>query len=248
MTDLAETRTPEGVAGMFDGLAKGYDRINDLMTGGMHRLWKRRLVERLALRPGDRVLDLCSGTGDIALLEARVVGPDGSVTGLDFSVRMLDVARSRPGASGMAAVIWQEGDATRLPFEDASFAAVSVGFGLRNVQDLDQALREAVRVLRPGGHFASLDLGKPRLLPVRWATGLHARYLAPVLAWLAGGPWSAYAYLPRSNRFFPDQRELARRFRTAGLSEVTVQDFGLGAVALVSGRKPADAPFSAESC
>jgi len=235
--DLAESRTPDGVSRMFDGIAARYDRINDLMTGGMHRLWKRKLVAVLGLRQGDRVLDLCSGTGDLALLEATVTGAGGEVVGLDFSDRMLGVARTRSVPAG-APVSWVLGDATRLNWPDASFRAVSVGFGLRNVEDLGAALAEAYRVLEPGGCFASLDLGKPRSRILRLLTAIHASFIAPWLAWLAGGDRAAYAYLPRSNRHFPDQRELARRLEISGFAEVTVQDLGLGAVALVSGRKP----------
>ncbi|MEB3204975.1 MAG: ubiquinone/menaquinone biosynthesis methyltransferase [Candidatus Sericytochromatia bacterium] len=239
--DLAESRTPEGVSRMFDGIAARYDRINDLMTGGMHRLWKRRLVAVLGLRQGDRVLDLCSGTGDLALLEATVTGAAGEVVGLDFSDRMLGVARTRPVPAG-APVSWVLGDATRLTWPDATFRAVSVGFGLRNVQDLDAALAEAYRVLEPGGSFASLDLGKPRSRFLRLLTAVHASHIAPWLAWLAGGDRAAYAYLPRSNRHFPDQRELAGRLEAVGFTEVAVVDLGLGAVALVSGRKPVAGP------
>lgn len=239
--DLAESRAPEGVSRMFDGIAARYDRINDLMTGGMHRLWKRRLVKVLGIRPGDQVLDLCSGTGDLALLAAAVAGSAGQVVGLDFSDRMLDVARTRKAGNG-APVHWVLGDATSLSWAEGSFRAVSVGFGLRNVQDLDATLAEAFRVLGTGGRFASLDLGKPRTAILRWLTGVHAVKIAPWLAWLAGGDREAYAYLPRSNRHFPDQRELAARLSAVGFVDVTVEDFGLGAVALVSGRKPEAAP------
>ena len=238
-SDLARTRAPEGVARMFDGIARRYDRINDLMTMGRHRAWKRLLVGALDLREDSVVLDLCSGTGDIALLEAVAVGPRGRVTGLDFSEGMLAIARTRaPGGT----VSWMQGDATALPFADASHDAASVGFGLRNVADLDTALREAFRVLRPGGRFASLDLGKPDNLLLRLGTRVHESWIAPMLAFLAGGSWSAYSYLPRSNRHFPDQRALAERFRAAGFAEVRVRDLGLGAVALVTGTKPVPGP------
>jgi demethylmenaquinone methyltransferase / 2-methoxy-6-polyprenyl-1,4-benzoquinol methylase len=145
------------VRDLFSALAKRYNVMTDLWTLGLHRLWKRQAMERLALKPGDRVLDVATGTGDLAFAEEAVVGPEGQVVGVDSCAPMLEVARRR----GSAAVDFQEGDAMNLQFPDASFDVVTIGFGLRNVADRGQALREFRRVLRPGGRLMVLDFSTP---------------------------------------------------------------------------------------
>jgi demethylmenaquinone methyltransferase / 2-methoxy-6-polyprenyl-1,4-benzoquinol methylase len=145
------------VKDLFAALAKRYDVMTDLWTLGLHRLWKRQAMERLALKPGDRVLDVATGTGDLAFMEEAVVGPQGLVVGVDSCAPMLEVARERQ----QGAVDFQEGDAMNLQFPDASFDVVTIGFGLRNVADRVQALREFRRVLRPGGRVMVLDFSTP---------------------------------------------------------------------------------------
>ena len=145
------------VKDLFTALAKRYNVMTDLWTLGLHRLWKRQAMERLALRPGERVLDVATGTGDLAFMEQAVVGPQGCVVGVDSCAPMLEVARGRQ----QGAVDFQEGDAMNLQFPDASFDVVTISFGLRNVADRVQALREFRRVLRPGGRLMVLDFSTP---------------------------------------------------------------------------------------
>ena len=224
----------DAIRTMFDGIADRYDRINDLMTFTRHRAWKRDLVRAVGARPGDVALDLCTGTGDIAALLAETVIPAGRVTAIDFSPEMLRIARSRHGGP----IDWQEGDALALPFPDATFDVATVGFGLRNVVGLDPAIAEVFRVLRPGGRFGSLDLSKPAGPVVAAGARFYSTVVVGALARLAGADPEPYRYLPRSNRTFPDSRHLAARFAAAGFEAVTCSDRGMGAVALVWGRKP----------
>lgn len=228
---------PAYVEAMFDRIAGRYDLVNDAFTGGMHRAWKRRLVGLLALPRGGRALDLATGTGDIARLMAAEVGPDGQVEALDFSAGMLAVARERGQVAGCAPIRYLQGDMLALPYENASFDAVTVGFGLRNVADLDQALREIARVLKPGGRGASLDTGTPPWAPVRLGVGLFNHTVIPTLGKLLAKGDEAYRYLPASADHFPAQPELAERFEAAGLGGARVVNLMLGAAAIVLGRK-----------
>jgi demethylmenaquinone methyltransferase/2-methoxy-6-polyprenyl-1,4-benzoquinol methylase len=207
---------------MFDRIAPVYDVMNRLMTGGLDRRW-RRATARAVVRPGDRVLDACCGTGDLALA-ARDAG--GVVTGVDFSEPMLERARQKAPE-----LEWVRGDLLALPFADGSFDAATVGFGVRNVEDLAAAFREFRRVLRSGGRLAVLDITRPRgvLAPFYrvWFDGLIP--LAGKL--LPGG--GAYTYLPASVRRFPGPPELARLLGDAGFARVHARLFAGGIVALL---------------
>jgi demethylmenaquinone methyltransferase / 2-methoxy-6-polyprenyl-1,4-benzoquinol methylase len=212
---------PDGVRRMFDRIAPVYDTMNRLMSAGLDQRW-RRIAAEAAVRPGDRVLDACCGTGDLALA-AHAVG--GRVTGLDFSERMLDRAVRKSEK-----VEWMRGDALELPFDDGSFDAVTVGFGVRNLEDLGNGLGEFRRVLRPGGRLAVLEITQPAgpLAPFfrLWFDGLVP--LAGKL--LPGG--SAYTYLPASVRRFPGPVEFAGLMRRAGFEPVAYRLFAGGIVAL----------------
>jgi demethylmenaquinone methyltransferase / 2-methoxy-6-polyprenyl-1,4-benzoquinol methylase len=214
----------EGVQAMFDRIAPVYDAMNHVMTAGLDRRW-RTLAARAAVRPGDRVLDACCGTGDLALAARRA---GGEVTGLDFSERMLERARRKSGD-----VRWVSGDLLSLPFEDGSFDAATVGFGVRNLDDLERGLAELRRVLRPGGRLAVLEITRPRGLLVPfyrlWFDGV-----VPLLGKVLPGG-SAYTYLPASVRRFPGPEELADLLRAAGFGEVRWRLFAGGIVALHTG-------------
>ncbi len=220
------TLAPAAVEAMFDRISPVYDSMNRLMTAGLDRRWRRLAVEAV-VRPGDRVLDACCGTGDLALAAERV---GGRVTGLDFSERMLDRARLKS-----AAVEWVRADVLAMPFEDASFDVVTVGFGIRNVEDLEAALRELARVLRPGGRLACLEITRPRgaLRPFfrLWFEGLVP--LAGKV--LPGG--SAYSYLPASVRRFPVPQDLGEAMRRSGFEEVGWRLLGGGIVCLHAARR-----------
>jgi demethylmenaquinone methyltransferase/2-methoxy-6-polyprenyl-1,4-benzoquinol methylase len=213
-----------GVREMFDRIAPVYDAMNRAMTIGLDRRW-RDATARAVVRPGDRVLDACCGTGDLALADLNA---GGRVTGLDFSERMLQRARTKS-----ADVEWVEGDALSLPFEDGSFDAVTVGFGVRNLDDLEAGVRELRRVLRPGGRIGILEITQPRGL-LRPFYKLWFDGLVPLAGKLLPGG-SAYTYLPASVRRFPGAKELAVLLTATGFEDVRYRRLAGGIVALHTG-------------
>ena len=221
------------VQAMFEDIAQRYDLLNDVMTGGLHRGWKNLVVRLSGAQPGQRVLDACTGTGDIAVRLARAVGPAGEVVGLDFSPRMLAVARQRPGP-----ITWVEGDLMALPFEDGRFAAVTVGYGLRNVTSIPGALQEIKRVLQPGGRMVSLDLGKPTVPVWRACFYAYFRHVVPRIGQLIAGTKDAYTYLPESLADFPAQEGLRRLMVEAGFQDVSCRSLMGGAAAVHVGTRP----------
>jgi demethylmenaquinone methyltransferase/2-methoxy-6-polyprenyl-1,4-benzoquinol methylase len=220
------TLAPEQVRSMFDRIAPVYDGMNRAMTLGLDRKW-RRLTAEAVVHPGDRVLDACCGTGDLALAAARA---GGRVTGVDFSAEML--ARAERKAPEFD---WVQADASALPFPDGSFETATVGFGIRNLADLEGGLRELARVLVPGGRLGCLEITRPRgvLCPFfrLWFDGL-----VPLAGKaLPGG--AAYSYLPASVRRFPGPEDLAEAMRGAGFADVGWRLLGGGIVALHVGRR-----------
>jgi demethylmenaquinone methyltransferase/2-methoxy-6-polyprenyl-1,4-benzoquinol methylase len=209
---------------MFDRIAPVYDAMNRAMTAGLDRRWRAETA-RDVVSPGDRVLDSCCGTGDLALADLRA---GGRVTGLDFSERMLERARAKS-----AEIEWIEGDALALPFEDGSFDAATVGFGVRNLEDLEKGLRELRRVLRPGGRLGILEITTPRGL-LRPFYKLWFDGLVPLAGKLLPGG-SAYTYLPASVRRFPEAKELAELMESTGFEQVRYRRFAGGIVALHTG-------------
>ena len=216
--------TPDAVRTMFDRIAPVYDAMNRAMTAGLDRRWRRETA-RAAVSPGDRVLDTCCGTGDLAI---ACLAEGGEVTGLDFSERMLERARAKSNQ-----VEWMQGDALALPFEDGSFDAATVGFGVRNLEDLDRGLAELRRVLRPGGRLAILEITQPRGL-LRPFYKLWFDGLVPLAGKLLPGG-SAYTYLPASVRRFPAAKEFAQMIQASGFEQVRYRLFAGGIVALHTG-------------
>jgi demethylmenaquinone methyltransferase / 2-methoxy-6-polyprenyl-1,4-benzoquinol methylase len=211
----------EGVQRMFDRIAPVYDAMNRVMTAGLDRRWRRITVEQV-VRKGDRVLDACCGTGDLAIAaEAR--GAD--VVGLDFSEAMLERARSKSRE-----IEWVRGDVLALPFDDASFDGVTVGFGVRNVDDLEAGLRELRRVLRPGGRIGILEITRPRGALAPFYRLWFDRVVPAIGRAVPGG--AAYTYLPASVRRFPAPEELAALLEDAGFAAVRFRLFAGGIVAL----------------
>ena len=212
MSEAASGTLPETqVRAMFDRIAKVYDRMNGVMTAGMHHRWRDRAVELAAVGPGARALDVATGTGDMAVaLRAR--GAD--VVGLDFSESMLELARAKAPD-----VHFQAGNALSLPYSDAQFDAVTVGFGARNFSDLDTGLSELTRVTRPGGRVVVLEITTPQNPPLSWFFRVWFDSVVPRLGRLAGDP-DAYTYLPSSVRRFPGPPDLAQRMAATGLSDV----------------------------
>ena len=225
MSHESGTLPAEGVRSMFDRIAPVYDLMNRVMTAGLDQRW-RRLTVRSVVSPGDRVLDACCGTGDLAIA-ARATGA-GQVTGLDFSPRMLERARRKEPE-----IEWVQGDMLELPFEDGSFDAVTVGFGVRNVADLERGLAELRRVLRPGGRLGVLEITRPRG-PLRLFYRLWFDVLIPLAGKILPGG-KAYTYLPASVRRFPGPNELAELMRAQGFDDVAYRRLGGGIVALHTG-------------
>ncbi|MGD1018075.1 MAG: ubiquinone/menaquinone biosynthesis methyltransferase [Verrucomicrobiia bacterium] len=249
----ADEHRAEKVQELFATIAHRYDLLNDIMSAGLHRRWKRRLVE-LALAgrvpshgaaSGDaaynkRVLDLCCGTGDIALAFARA---GAAVTGADFTEEMLRVAaacaqRGSAGASPSHSISWVRADALRLPFPDNAFDVVSVGYGLRNLADIERGVREIFRVLKPGGRFLSLDFGKPESPAIRGLYFGYLRVVLPVLGRVFCGDPDTHGYILASLQNYPAQRGIKELMEGCGYRECGFEEFWLGSMAINFGVKP----------
>lgn len=219
---------------MFDRIAGTYDLLNDCISMGFHRRWKRLACRRLNLRPGDRVLDVCSGTGDLIGYLLPLVGETGHVTGLDFSENMLAIARERYRQTPNVSFI--QGDAMALPFEDNHFDGAIISFGLRNVVDIPLALAEMQRVIKPGGWMVNLDT-----CPVPKIPGVHFYFskIMPLIGRLLSRDAQAYRYLSASTQNFLTPQALAGHFAAAGCQAVTSETLMLGSVSLQCGQKPA---------
>jgi demethylmenaquinone methyltransferase/2-methoxy-6-polyprenyl-1,4-benzoquinol methylase len=204
------------VPAMFDRIAGVYDRMNSVMTAGLHHRWRSRAADLASVSAGDRVLDVATGTGDLALELFRRVAPGGHVVGVDFSERMLEVARQKPQGSS---VEFQLADALALPFEDAVFDAATVGFGARNFADLARGIAEMARVVRPGGRVVILEITTPQRPPLSTFFGLWFDRVVPALGRLAGDA-DAYTYLPNSVKRFPGPEALAALMDDEGLGQI----------------------------
>jgi len=221
---------------MFDRIAGVYDLMNTAMTAGMHHRWRERAVELSALRPGGTALDVCCGTGDLTLELARRAGPEGSVVGCDFSERMLELARRKASERGLGTARFEWADALELPYEDASFDAVTVGFGVRNLAHLDRGLHEMARVLRPGGRLVVLEITQPRRPPLSVFFSVWFDRIVPLLGAVAGDR-DAYTYLPESVKRFPTPEALAERMARAGLGRIRYLLLAGGIIAIHRGTR-----------
>ena len=228
------------VRAMFDRIAGVYDRMNAVMTAGLHHQWRRRAVDLTGAGPGSRVLDVATGTGDLAFELARRVAPGGSVVGSDFAERMLELARGKVTAAGVPAGVelrFETANALALPYPDDAFDAATVGFGARNFSDLPGGLAEMVRVVRPGGRVVVLEITTPTGPPLSTFLDVWFDHLVPVLGRLAGDA-DAYNYLPNSVRRFPPPQELAATMWSAGLRDVHYVITAGGIIALHVGEVP----------
>ena len=222
---------------LFAAIARRYDLLNDVQSFGLHRRWKRRVIELAAVQPGNRALDLCCGTGDLALALAR---RGAKVTGVDFSPAMLEIAEARrqrnfkPPISNLK---FLAGDALQLPFPDASFDIVTVGYGLRNLTSWEKGLDEMHRVARPGARLVVLDFGKPANALWRVVYFGHLRYIVPLIGRLFCGNADAYAYILESLKHYPAQQGVADKMRELKLANVRVINLLGGAMAINYGEK-----------
>jgi demethylmenaquinone methyltransferase / 2-methoxy-6-polyprenyl-1,4-benzoquinol methylase len=226
------TLQPDQVREMFDRITPAYDRMNRVMSAGMDGSWRARAVRCAGLRRGGSAIDVCCGTGDLAIELLDAVSTRGRVVGLDFSDRMLEAARAKSSQ-----VEWIRGDALGLPFAEDEFDAATVGFGVRNLPDIERGFREMARVVRPGGRVVCLELTEPPRLVAPFAR-LWTDRAVPLLGRLVARETDAYRYLPASVRRFPPADELAAIMRTAGLDRVQYRRLSGGAVALHVGTVP----------
>jgi demethylmenaquinone methyltransferase / 2-methoxy-6-polyprenyl-1,4-benzoquinol methylase len=243
------------VRAMFDRIAGVYDPLNTAMTAGLHHRWRERAADQARVAPGSRVLDVATGTGDLAIELAKRVAPGGEVTGSDFSEAMLDRARAKVAGADPRGVRphFEWADALELPYADGRFDAAAVGFGVRNFSDLGRGLAEMARVVRPGGRVVVLEITTPTRAPLSLFYRLWFDRIVPAIGWLTGtlararrdpaGAASiadAYSYLPDSVRRFPAPAALAAEFERAGLVEITYTITAGGIVAIHAGTVPVE--------
>ena len=220
------------VEAMFDRISGVYDRMNAVMSAGLHERWRARAADLAAVGPGDRALDVATGTGDLAIELAGRLQPGGEVIGCDFSEGMLDLARAKaPG------IRFEHANALDLPYPDASFDTATVGFGARNFNDLDRGLAEMTRVVRPGGRVVVLEITTPQRPPLSWFHRAWFDRVVPALGRVAGDP-DAYTYLPSSVRRFPMPDALAAQLAGAGLTDVRWILTAGGIIAIHAGTVP----------
>lgn len=225
----------ERVQTLFSQIARRYDLINDVQSMGLHRLWKRRCIRIARARPGDRVLDLCCGTGDLAI-RFRRDEPNIDVIGVDFNASMLRQAKQKTRAIGVPLA---RADALNLPFPDSVFDVVTVGFGLRNLASVDRGLLEILRVTRPGGRIVVLDFGRPENRAWRRCYLAYLSVAVPLFGKVFCGNARAYAYILASLRDFPAQTGIDRILKRIGAGETGVVQFAGGAMAINHATKPA---------
>jgi demethylmenaquinone methyltransferase/2-methoxy-6-polyprenyl-1,4-benzoquinol methylase len=226
---------------VFESVASNYDLMNDLMSLGIHRAWKRDFVATSGVGLGDRVLDLAGGTGDIAVLLSRIVGDRGQVVLTDINAAMLGVGRRRLEDRGVVGNLrYALADAERLPFADQRFDAVTIAFGLRNVTDKEAALREMHRVLRPGGRVLILEFSEVRSEPLKLAYDAWSFGVLPLLGRFIANDEDSYRYLAESIRKHPPQEELAAMMEDAGFADVRYRNLTGGIVAIHSGMRESD--------
>jgi demethylmenaquinone methyltransferase/2-methoxy-6-polyprenyl-1,4-benzoquinol methylase len=235
-------KSNERVQRMFAEIAPRYDLMNHLLSMNIDRWWRRITVRKVPPQGDAPILDVCTGTGDLALAYYHATKGQVPIVASDFCREMLDIAeqkKARAGINGQLTLV--EADAQHLPFDDNHFQIVCVAFGLRNIQDTDQGLREMTRVCASGGRVAVLEFSLPRWQPFRGAYGLYFRHVLPRLGQLfARNRSDAYNYLPESVTQFPEGEALAKRMRAAGLSEVKIHPLTLGIATLYIGQKNAD--------
>jgi demethylmenaquinone methyltransferase/2-methoxy-6-polyprenyl-1,4-benzoquinol methylase len=234
---VAEDQKAGMVHGVFTRVASRYDIMNDLMSGGVHRLWKDAMMDWLAPRPGQRLLDVAGGTGDIAFRFLKRA-PTATATVLDMTESMLVEGRKRAEADRLADRLdWVVGDAMALPFAAGSFDVYTISFGIRNVTRIEDALSEAFRVLRPGGRLMVLEFSRIPNEGLQWVYDRYSFNVIPAMGQVVAGDRDSYQYLVESIRKFPDQESFAAMIRKAGFGQVKYRNLTMGVAALHSGWK-----------
>ena len=232
----------EKIQQMFDGIAPDYDRLNHLMSLGVDRSWRRRALREIVdARRAQSILDIACGTGDFSLAIAGRMHPDSRITGLDLSEGMLAVMRDKVAKAGLEGRIsCEQGDSEAMRFADASFDAVTIAFGIRNFAHREAALREILRVLKPGGRLVILELSVPENRFLRWGYNLYFKHFVPWIGGRISGDRAAYTYLPASVQAFPGRREWTATMAGCGYAQVRHKAFTLGLCRMYVGEKPSN--------
>ena len=225
----------EQVHTVFQNISKKYDRLNNIISFEQHKVWRKRVMKEMSVKKGSTALDVCCGTADWTIALSKAVGPQGEVTGLDFSENMLEVGKEK--TAHMDNIHLVHGDAMNLPFDDASFDYVPIGFGLRNVPDYLGALKEMERVLKPGGMIVCLETSQPTLPVFKQVYRLYFKFVMPIFGKLFAKSKEEYEWLQQSTFDFPGKEKLKRLFEQAGFSNIKVRSFTGGVAAMHLGYK-----------
>ncbi|MBL4954134.1 demethylmenaquinone methyltransferase [Neobacillus sp. YIM B02564] len=227
----------ERVHHVFESISEDYDKMNSVISFQQHLRWRKDTMKRMDVQPGSKALDVCCGTADWTIALAEAVGPAGEVTGLDFSENMLKVGREKVEHLGLKQVKLIHGNAMELPFPDNSFDYVTIGFGLRNVPDYLQVLKEMRRVVKTGGKVVCLETSQPTLIGYRQLFFFYFRFIMPLFGKILAKSYKEYSWLQESARDFPGMKELAQLFQQAGLKDVKYKPYSGGAAAVHIGYK-----------
>lgn len=225
------------VHGVFEKIYKNYDQMNSVISFQRHKAWRKDTMKRMNVQKGTKALDVCCGTADWTLAMAEAVGETGEAVGLDFSQNMLKIGEEKVKNSPFSNITLLHGNAMELPFEDNSFDYVTIGFGLRNVPDYLQVLKEMQRVVKPGGKVVCLETSQPTMIGYRQMYLLYFKYIMPALGKMVAKSYDEYSWLQESARDFPGQKQLADMFRKAGLTDVEVKSYTGGVAAMHLGYK-----------
>jgi demethylmenaquinone methyltransferase/2-methoxy-6-polyprenyl-1,4-benzoquinol methylase len=227
----------ERVHNVFEKISDNYDKMNSVISFQQHIKWRKDTMKRMNVQPGSKALDVCCGTADWTIALAEAVGPTGEVIGLDFSQNMLNVGIEKVKDLGLNQVKLVHGNAMELPFPENSFDYVTIGFGLRNVPDYLQVLKEIHRVVKPGGIAVCLETSQPTLIGYKQLYYFYFRFIMPMFGRLLAKSYREYSWLHESAREFPGMRELAKMFEQAGFQEVKYKSYSGGAAAVHIGTK-----------
>ncbi len=230
----------EKVHKVFENVSENYDKMNSIISFQQHVKWRKTTMKMMMVEKGSRCLDVCCGTGDWSIALSEAVGPEGQVTGLDFSENMLKVGREKVKQAGLKNVTLMHGNAMELPFPDDSFDYVTIGFGLRNVKDYLQVLKEMRRVLKPGGMAVCLETSQPTMPVFRQGFYFYFKFIMPMLGKLLAKSYDEYAWLNKSTENFPGMKELAGLFKEAGFQKVSYKPHTGGVAATHYGFKATD--------
>lgn len=228
----------ERIHEIFESISSKYDLMNSVISGGLHKAWRKDTINRMQIQQGKKALDVCCGTADWTIALAEAVGAGGEAVGLDFSENMLSVGRDKVKDRGLENVTLVHGNAMKLSFPDNSFDYITIGFGLRNVKDRMETLKEMHRVVKPGGKVVCLETSQPTLFGFKHLYYFYFRRIMPLFGKIFAKSYKEYAWLHESAKDFPGRKELAVMFRQSGLTDIKVKAYSGGVAAVHLGEKP----------